>query len=355
MEQIKTKFSLDYSLQSPEERKQLVESILSSLPEEELTPAYLEILANYLVFCMEKQEKKERRIITENRKATVDKRETSFEGLATSFESGEDGIYNLIQEDKNILFRPKVSITAQDLAEIPFLAQARQAIEEWEAAAKGITGRDAYIMKKAAIEMRKDQYLIKQAYTKPSNPQKLIRSSRPAIQFNDDSRIEAGQVKVSNLSLMNPKTISAILRNYSRLKEDSWGQFDSDTWAFMWDFDDLSFRALVGYPQYLDIVTWKIDGVPNQDIQSNLLSKYDQTFSTEYISKLWRNKIPKIIADQAREEYLVYEYRRNNFPMKFCNRCGQFKPANSHFFSKNSSSKDNFYSLCKKCRNKKEV
>lgn len=351
MEQ-KNKFSLDYSLQSPEERKQLVEQILSSLPEEELTPSYLEILANYLVFCMEKQERRERHIITENRKTTMDKRETSFEGLASSFESGEDGIYNLIQEDKNIIFRPKVSITAQDLAEIPFLAQARQAIEEWEAASKGITGRDAYIMKKAAIEMRKDQYLIKQAYMKPSNPQKLIRSSRPVIRFTDDSYIAAGQVVVSNLSLMNPKTISAILCNYSRLKEDSWGQFDGDTWALMWDFDIISSKALAEYPVYQDIAIWKIDGMPNQDVQQNLLIKYDKTYSTEYISKLWRNKIPKIIAEAAREDYLEFTYRRNHYPMKFCNKCGQLKPANNQFFSKNSSSKDGFYSVCKKCRHK---
>ena len=55
------------------------------------TPAYivqeeklihnLEILADYLVLCMEKQEKKERKILTDNRMTTVDKREVSFEGL----------------------------------------------------------------------------------------------------------------------------------------------------------------------------------------------------------------------------------------------------------------------------------
>ena len=45
---------LDYSLQSPEERKALVESYLEENPD---TPApYLEILADYLVLCMEKQE-----------------------------------------------------------------------------------------------------------------------------------------------------------------------------------------------------------------------------------------------------------------------------------------------------------
>ena len=77
----------------------------------EPTEKYLEILADYLILCMEKQERKEKRILTENRMSTVNKRETSFEGLVGQFENGEDGMYNLITQDKNVIFQPKVSIT----------------------------------------------------------------------------------------------------------------------------------------------------------------------------------------------------------------------------------------------------
>jgi hypothetical protein len=79
---------------------------------------YLEILADYLVLCMEKQEKKQRKILTDNRMATVDKREVSFEGLVSQFENGEDGIYNLITENKDIIFQPKITITKNDIQEI---------------------------------------------------------------------------------------------------------------------------------------------------------------------------------------------------------------------------------------------
>lgn len=83
-------------------------------------------------------------------------------------ENGEDGVYNLIKEnDKNVIFAPKISITKKDLEEIPPLRQLRDAIERWEAKLKVATGRDAYIIKKALIEMRKDQYLIKQFYRNP--------------------------------------------------------------------------------------------------------------------------------------------------------------------------------------------
>jgi len=93
---------LDYSLTSPEERNELVKKILEENPDP--GPKYLEILADYLVFCMEKQEKREKRILTENRMTTVNKREMSFEGLVSQLENGEDGIYNFITEDKQVIF-----------------------------------------------------------------------------------------------------------------------------------------------------------------------------------------------------------------------------------------------------------
>jgi hypothetical protein len=93
---------LDYSLQTPEERNELVQKILEENPDP--SEKYLEVLTDYLVLCMEKQEKKEKEILTDNRLATVNKRETSYEGLVSQLENGEDGIYNLINESKQTIF-----------------------------------------------------------------------------------------------------------------------------------------------------------------------------------------------------------------------------------------------------------
>lgn len=90
---------LDYSLETPEERNDLVKQILEENPD--APSKYLEILADYLILSMEKQERKEKKILTENRLSTVNKRETSYEGLASQLENGEDGIYNLMNENKN--------------------------------------------------------------------------------------------------------------------------------------------------------------------------------------------------------------------------------------------------------------
>lgn len=342
---------LDYTLESPEERKALVEKIIAETPD--ITPAYLEILGNYLVLCMEKQERKERNILTDNRMTTVNKRECSFEGLVSQLENGEDGIYNLVNEDKNVIFQPKIQITQRDLDTIPYLKQLRDTINAWEAAAKHASGKDAFIMKKALIEMRKDQYLIKQAYYQPIVSCKLTKTSRVTPPLEDKSYLKGSEIVVKGISLMDTKTVSAVLCNYTKLKEDSLDQFDGDTWYLMQDFDKLCTKALADYPIYDRIVEWKIDGKPNSEIQKLLDEEFNQTYSVEYISSLWRNKIPKVIAEQAKEDFLIWEYMRRGYPMKKCSKCGQIKPANNLFFSKNKTSKDNWYSICKKCRNKK--
>lgn len=342
---------LDYTLESPEERKALVEKIIAETPD--ITPAYLEILGNYLVLCMEKQERKERNILTDNRMTTVNKRECSFEGLVSQLENGEDGIYNLVNEDKNVIFQPKIQITQRDLDTIPYLKQLRDTINAQEAAAKHASGKDAFIMKKALIEMRKDQYLIKQAYYQPIVSCKLTKTSRVTPPLEDKSYLKGSEIVVKGISLMDTKTVSAVLCNYTKLKEDSWDQFDGDTWYLMQDFDKLCTKALADYPIYDRIVEQKIDGKPNSEIQKLLDEEFNQTYSVEYISSLWRNKIPKVIAEQAKEDFLIWEYARRGYPMKKCSKCGQIKPANNLFFSKNKTSKDNWYSICKKCRNKK--
>lgn len=348
---------MDFSLETPEERNEKVKEIIRETPPEKLTPKYLEKLTDYIIFAMDKQERKEKKILTDNRMVTVNKRETSFEGLAGKLENGEDGIYDMIANDKNIIFSPKVSITEKDLAEIAPLKQLRDAIEVVEEQAKKAKGKKAFLLKKQLIEMRQDQYVIKNSYRRPIYCMNLVKSFKKIDLSEKISIKEDGTITSSGLiNFFDEKCVSVLLCNYSKLKEDTWSNFHDDAKWLMIDFDNLVDKTLQEkYPLYYDLVIYKIDGKQNQEIQSLLEQKHGIKHSVEYISSLWRNKIPKLIAQQAKEDWLVWHYTMEEYgKWKKCSRCGQIKLAHNYFFSKNKTSKDGWYSICKCCRNAKK-
>ena len=349
---------LDYTVQSPEERNKIVTKIVETLPPQKLTKGYLEVLANYIIYAKTKEERKRQDSInTDNRMITINKRQTSFQGLVGKFENGEDGVYNLFTEDKNIIFTPKISITEEDLEEIPALRELRNAIEQVEKAAKTARGKRKFLLKKQIIQMRQDQYVIKTSYKQPIFCLNAVKNFS-SMSFDDNISIsQDGKIKDKSLiSFMNPKHVSALLRNYSRLKEDCYGKFYTDGYYMMEVLEELVDKALKEkYPLYYSLLIYKIDGKSNLEIQDLLKKEHGIRHSVEYISSLWRNKIPKLIAEQAEIDFLYWYYlEKEKGKWKKCSRCGEVKLAHNKFFSKNNSSKDGFYSICKQCRNKRK-
>lgn len=358
------KVELDFSLETSEERTENVKQLIENTPSERLNPAYLEFLATFILKQDTKKEKhSDRPILTKNRMSTVNGNETSFEGLVSKLENGEDGIYGMIANDKNIILHPKKPITAADIEEIPALKNLVNDIKAIEKRLEKLKAegrsksKEASLLWSQLIELRQDQYIIKSSYKAPIRCMKLTKSFSK-INLEDRISIDPDTGEPRNdgyVSFFNPKHISILLCNYSKLKEDTWDNLTSDGKWLMEDFDTLVDKALKGkYPLYYDIVIYKIDGKQNAEIQILLEQKYNIKHSVEYISSLWRNKIPKLIAETAINEYLTWYYTNvEQGQWKKCSRCGQIKLAHNNFFSKNKTSKDGFYSICKDCRNKK--
>lgn len=357
-EELDTKIKLDYTLQTPQERNELVTKIINTTPPKQLTPKYLEILADYIIFAMDKEERKEKKILTANRMVTVNKRETSYEGLCGKLENGEDGIYNMMSDlGKNTILTPKDPITDKDIAETPDLKRLREDIARIEELYKKARGKKKFLLKKQIIEMRQDQYILRSAHrgtsvcSKTSSTVKSIATTDfyDKIQFDEKNN----PINYGPISFFNPDHIEALLCNYSELKQEAYGRYEYDLWYMMEDLDNLVELTLKDeYPLYYDLLIYKIDGLTNIEIQQKLEQDHGIKHSIEYISALWRNKIPKLIADKAQEEYLMWYYTIE-VPGKWkkCTRCGEIKLAHNRFFSKNKSSKDGWYSLCKCCRN----
>ena len=83
---------LDYTLKTMEERAEFLKQLIPTLTPEQLNnKKYMEILANYVIAAMTPAEKKAHTYLTDNRQLTINKRETSYQGLTDQFENGEDG------------------------------------------------------------------------------------------------------------------------------------------------------------------------------------------------------------------------------------------------------------------------
>ena len=346
---------LDKHIVDPQERNKIVHKIVNNAPPEKLTPYYLEQLTRYLVQTPDN--KKQKIILTDNRMVTVNRRETSFQGLIKKMEKGQDTIYNFMTGgDKNILFIPKIGITEDDINTIPGLKQLREEIRKTEIKQKIATGKKKFLLTKQLIQMRQDQYVLKSAYKPVISITKLVKGYY-SIDLSEKITINKDGQPISSglISFFNPDHICCLLQNYSILKEDNWNRFTDDLYYLLQDLDTLIDKTLKDqYPLLFDILVYKIDGLTNKEISKKIKEDYDIQYSIEYISSLWRKKIPKILSDKAKENWIIWHYtEQEKGKWKRCSRCHQIKLAHPYFFSKNKTSKDGYYSLCKECRNKK--
>lgn len=346
---------MDYTLDTAEKRIEKVNEIIANTPSEKLTPYYLDKMAKYIIdVTLTKEEKKKKEIITTNRKVTINKREMSFEGLANKLENGEDGIYSMIANDKNILFNPKKGITDEDIETIPGLKELVKAIQEVQAEFATATGRRKFQLKKQIIEMQQDQYELKKSYKQPiylMNITKSISKIDLAETVTYDAETNSA-VSTAMINLYNPDHISLLLCNYSNVKENCWDKFDSDIKWLLIDLENLIDSSLQEeYPIWYKILIYKIDKKTNVEIQQLIAEEFNTIHTVEYISTIWRKKIPKYLAEKAQENWIVWHFTiEEKGKWKKCSKCGQIKLANPRFFSKNNTSKDGFYSQCKCCR-----
>ena len=353
--------TLDYNLSTPEERIEYVNTLLENNINEELPNKYLTYLADYILFVADKnQTKKERNaehsIVTKNREITVSKRQVSFEEVVSNLENGEDGIYALISNDKNKILDYREPLTNEDFEKIPELTGYLNIIERLKAQFKKAKGQKKFSLKKQIIETWQQMYMLKASYTGAPARTKTPAQIKSLAHMDLDETIylDANGYPQSTcmVSLYNPAHVSVLLTYYNQLKQESWEDLRSDMHWLLIDLDNLIARTLKDKPILRDLLDWKIAGYTNDEIQIFMNSKYGIQHTNQYFSTLWRNRIPKMIVEEAQKHYLVWYYTHNHTgTWKRCGKCGQLKLAHPLFFSKNNS-KDSYYSICKECRNK---
>lgn len=98
-----------------------------------------------------------------------------------------------------------------------------------------------------------------------------------------------------------------------------------------------------------EILKLKIKKIRNQDISSYINKKFDKSYSANYISTIFRQKIIKQINEAAATHIKIIEniFFPENF--KKCTTCGTIKLKDSSNFVKKTRSKDGYSNRCKKC------
>lgn len=98
-----------------------------------------------------------------------------------------------------------------------------------------------------------------------------------------------------------------------------------------------------------EILDLKINKVKNQDIADAINKKYGKSYTANYISTIFRQKIIPRINDTARFHALIIENMCFEENFKKCNGCGKILLADAENFVRKSRSKDGYSTKCKKC------
>lgn len=247
------------------------------------------------------------------------------------------------------------------------------------------------------VEMRREQYTLRDAYRKVIFSQDDDAYHEPVI-LDWDAGIEVLPLglkqdgELSHLlfrkwSELNPTTMpQSLLPNISALywqkkqfapsTSQQWIDFRElehvysllNTWVeleeLLPELDPLSnmaqlLRTLAFYVEQADltevqreILQLKLHKVRNVDIAEQINHKYNKTYTSNYISTIFRQRIiPKINDAAAYHEKIVGNiFFEEEF--KQCSACGEIKLRDSNNFTRKSRSSDGFSSRCKKCEKK---
>lgn len=351
---------LDYNLRTPEERIAYVEGILDSYPRNHRpSHSQLELMSDYILFIGEnitvRQRTEEYPLVTKNREVTVNHRETSLEGTIDKLPGGEDSLWT-VTSSSDYPLGVKEPLDMSKISELPGGKSKLAVIKDLEQQMESASGARKFKLKKSIIETWQDLYSTRIAMnaaagyaTTPKLSPTLKTAGLLDLPEHRWVAVDGTPKSDSHFSLFNPVVVLILLRHYFNLKSEVRNDLHCDMHYFLWELESITRKALASQPVLLDLCRLEMLGCTGAEIV-NYMEVYHNVFHSEqYFSTLWTKKIPKLISEEAKREFLKFYWRKHNLPMKTCSCCGKAFPANPYFFHRNTNS-DGFYSKCKKCR-----
>ena len=387
------KFNLDFKIESSQDRLNFIKQIdLSTLTKKEL-----ELCTDYVLYGKDP-----------DGLSSVDKKQVYIKPKYNSYSRPEPVSLDEMMESptfdeailsQNCLIYKKVKPTMdkEKCKDIPGMKELWEQIEVIDHKIKLVEGKvqpdcgeqipelsskGLYQLKHILIELRKDQYILKDTafpeiqaqknygsfYSNPvdfqlcypvfpcgimrsKNDQNFIKpwsSTRSFVAIDLDNRIkELNAAGKPYFNFMDKEHIYQLCLAYYEL-EDYANRFpDSPLQGLLWTLDFYIEKANLSEQQKL-IVEGKKRRLLNRDICQELMEKLGIYHQENYVSTIW-NKVCGLIAEAAELNYDEWCCKDYKPAWKTCSCCGETLLRDPRNFVRKSKAQDGLTNKCKKC------
>ena len=387
-------FNLDFNLVTSSERRDFIRSKDLS----KLTPKEIELCSNYILYG--KDEDKDLTSIVDRKEVQI---KTKFQSYSKTEPVSLDALLesptfneSLLRRTSTVYKKVKPKIDREKVKDIPGMKELWKEIDRVQRIIDINTGKvempedyqplsqkTIYYLKHNLIEMRRDQYLLKDSalptlpppqnkatyygsiqdaqMNYPVYPRGIMRCENDK-DFCEPRSNKGKEVKVKNIeeeilqrqinnkpyfSFLDKNHIYQLILNYWEIKAAIENIPDSPLHGLLWTLDFYIEKANLSEQQLL-IVRDKKFRLPNKEISKNLEKELNITHQENYISTIW-NKITGLIADAAELNYDEWINRNYDKSWKVCNCCHKELLRDPRNFVKKSKSTDGLTGRCKRC------
>ena len=171
-------------------------------------------------------------------------------------------------------------------------------------------------------------------------------------------QIEAGlHERAVTFDLRDPNSWLQLLPYYNTIynaKLEAEERHDIESEApSLWNTIQYYFDRALMQAEYRLIVEMKSENWRNEDINNELRRRNLKTFSVNYISTIYKKRIPKLLAQAVEAHYELALALDQPDEWKRCSKCGKLLHLDSNHFRRLGKSKDGFVGSCKQCDKKK--
>lgn len=365
------KLELDYNVVTAVERCE----VANNLSLNQATERDLERVANYILYGKETNGDAlpEAKAISTKHSTWKRREPESLDGLMENVNFDEGVLKPLTA--KSIYTKPKPSISRETDASIPGMAQLWEAIDTTNALyeeekAKGKSLR-AYYLRHALIDLRKEQYHLKDLFKPTMNPMGLLGSEPQEInwsgecgyatticncaftpdgilRYRGEEDWEWHTVAEHDFDFTNSTHIYHLLDNYSALKMQVQERPTSSTSFLLLAIEKLVDSTKLT-PARHHILVRKIDHAANDVIARELEEQFNLKYAINYISTIWTKEICGTIAKQGVIDKEQWEARNQPQKWKKCIKCHTRKLRDTRFFAKKKNTHDQLSPICREC------